>query len=80
MKKETKKTPKDLYLGLLKKNKTIPSKYHYDLNGSKYFEKITQQKEYYPTRKEKEILRKVSKQIPKLFKGKLSFNIEITIL
>ena len=73
MKKETKKTPKDLYLGLLKKNKTIPSKYHYDLNGSKYFEKITQQKEYYPTRKEKEILRKVSKQIPKLFKGKLSF-------
>mgnify|MGYP001169234563 FL=1 len=64
---------KDLIIGLSKKNKTIPSKYHYDLQGSKYFEKITQQKEYYPTRKEKEILRIISKEIPKLFKGKLSF-------
>ena len=63
----------DLISGLSKKNKTIPSKYHYDLQGSKYFEKITKQKEYYPTQKEKEILKKVSKEIPKLFKGKLSF-------
>ena len=63
----------DLISGLSKKKKTIPSKYHYDLQGSKYFEKITQQKEYYPTKKEKEILKKVSKEIPKLFKGKLSF-------
>ena len=44
---------KDLISGLSKKEKTIPSKYHYNLQGSKYFEKITQQKEYYPTRKEK---------------------------
>ena len=36
----------------------------------KYFEKIT---EYYPTRKEKEILKKISKEIPKLFNGKLSY-------
>ena len=64
---------KDLITGLSKKNKRIPSKYHYDLQGSKYFEKITQQKEYYPTRKEKEILKEISKEIPKLFKGKLSF-------
>ena len=64
---------KDLITGLSKKNKRIPSKYHYDLQGSKYFEKITKQKEYYPTRKEKEILNKVKKEIPKLFKGKLSF-------
>ena len=49
---------KDLITGLSKKNKTIPSKYHYDLQGSKYFEKITQQKEYYPTRKEIEIFHK----------------------
>ena len=49
---------KDLIIGLSKKNKRIPSKYHYDLQGSKYFEKITKQKEYYPTRKEKEILKK----------------------
>jgi len=49
---------KDLIIGLSKKNKSIPSKYHYDLQGSKYFEKITKQKEYYPTRKEKEIFKK----------------------
>ena len=64
---------KDLIIGLSKKNKRIPSKYHYDLQGSKYFEKITKQKEYYPTRKEKEILKKISKKIPKLFNGKLSY-------
>ena len=64
---------KDLITGLSKKNKRIPSKYHYDLQGSKYFEKITKQKEYYPTRKEKEILKKISKEMPKLFKGKLSY-------
>ncbi len=63
----------ELIKGLSKKSKIIPSKYHYDYIGSKYFEKITQQNEYYPTRKEKEILKKISKKIPKMFKGKLSF-------
>ena len=63
----------ELKRGFSKRNKTIPSKYHYDYWGSKYFEKITQQKEYYPTRKEKEILKKISKEIPKIFKGDLSF-------
>ena len=63
----------DLIFGLSKKNKTIPSKYHYDLQGSKYFEKITEQKEYYPTRKEKEILGGGAGEIARLFKGKLSF-------
>ena len=64
---------RDLIKGLSKKNKIIPSKYHYDYQGSKYFEKITQQKEYYPTKKEKEILKKIRKEIPKMFKGDLSF-------
>ena len=64
---------KDLIIGLSKKNKTIPSKYHYDYQGSKYFEKITQQKEYYPTNKEIEILNKISTKIPQIFKGDLSF-------
>ena len=73
MKQDTKIFLKELKVGLSKKNKTIPSKFHYDLLGSKYFEKITQQKEYYPTRKEKEILRKLSKKISTLFKGNLSF-------
>ena len=39
---------KELIKGLSKKNKIIPSKYHYDYQGSRYFEKITHQKEYYP--------------------------------
>ena len=73
MKKDKKIFLKELKAGLSKRNKMIPSKFHYDLLGSKYFEKITQQKEYYPTRKEKEILRKLSKKIPSLFKGSLSF-------
>ena len=73
MKKDKKIFLKELKAGLSKKNKMIPSKFHYDLLGSKYFEKITQQKEYYPTRKEKEILRKLSKKISTLFKGNLSF-------
>ena len=57
MKKDKKIFLKELKEGLSKKNKMIPSKFHYDLLGSQYFEKITQQKEYYPTIKEKEILR-----------------------
>ncbi len=73
MKKDKKIFLKELKTGLSKRNKVIPSKFHYDLLGSKYFEKITQQKEYYPTKKEKEILRKLSKKIPSIFKGSLSF-------
>ena len=73
MKKDKKNFLKELKEGLSKKDKIIPSKYHYDLLGSKYFEKITQQKEYYPTRKEKEILRKLSKKTSSFFKGNLSF-------
>ena len=64
---------KELIKGLSKKNKIIPSKYHYDYQGSRYFEKITHQKEYYPTRKEKEILKTISKKLPKMFNGNLSF-------
>ena len=44
---------KELLLNFSKKNKIIPSKFHYDLKGSKYFEKITKTKEYYITRTEK---------------------------
>ncbi len=64
---------RDIIAGLSRKKKIIPSKYHYDYQGSKYFEKITKQKEYYPTRKEKEILKRISKKLPKMFKGNLSF-------
>ena len=47
---------KELKIELSKKNKRIPSKFKYDLNGSKYFEKITKLKEYYVTRTEKKNL------------------------
>ena len=56
-----------------RKKKIIPSKFHYDLKGSKYFEKITKTKEYYVTRVEKEILNKISGQINKFFGNNLTF-------
>ena len=56
-----------------KKNKIIPSKFHYDLQGSKYFEKITKTKEYYITRIEKEILKKIANQINLIFGNNLTF-------
>ena len=56
-----------------KKNKIIPSKFHYDLGGSKYFEKITKTKEYYVTRSEKEILKKIATKINLIFKNNLTY-------
>jgi dimethylhistidine N-methyltransferase len=47
----------DAIAGLTKTPKSIPPKYFYDQTGSRLFEKITQQPEYYPTRCELEILR-----------------------
>ena len=43
--------------GLSKRKKKLSSKWFYDFNGSKLFEKITKLKEYYPTRTEKKILK-----------------------
>ena len=54
---------RDVLKGLLAENKNISSKYFYDDLGSKIFQKITRHKDYYPTRKEIEIL---SKNIPAL--------------
>ena len=50
---EQKSFAKELIINFSKKNKIIPSKFHYDLKGSKYFEKLTKTKEYYVTRIEK---------------------------
>ena len=63
----------EIISSLTKKNKIIPSKFHYNFQGSKYFEKITKTKEYYVTRVEKEILKKISKEIKFLFKENLEF-------
>ena len=64
---------KELTIGFSKKNKKIPSRFHYDLNGSKYFEKITKLKEYYATRTEKKILRQISKEVKNIFDNNLTF-------
>jgi len=63
----------ELIKSFSKKKKIIPSKFHYDLKGSKYFEKITKTKEYYVTRVEKTILNKISGQINKIFGNNLTF-------
>ncbi len=64
---------KELLLSFSKKNKIISSKFHYDLKGSKYFEKITKTKEYYITRTEKKILKNIAKEINSIFGNNLTF-------
>ena len=64
---------KEFLLSFSKKNKIIPSKFHYDLKGSKYFQKIAKTKEYYLTRVEKKILKKISKKINSIFGNNLTF-------
>lgn len=46
----------DAKTGLLHQPRSIPPKYFYDATGSDLFEKICATKEYYPTRREDEIL------------------------
>tara|TARA_Y100000588_G_scaffold375847_1_gene452769 strand:- start:222 stop:1196 length:975 start_codon:yes stop_codon:yes gene_type:complete len=53
----------DATLGLLSQPRSIPPKYFYDARGSNLFEKICETKEYYPTRKEDEILAQYSSPI-----------------
>ena len=72
-KKDRKIFLRELKIGLSQKQKVIPSKFHYDLLGSQYFEKITKQKDYYPTIKEKEILKVISKKINSIFDEDLTF-------
>jgi dimethylhistidine N-methyltransferase len=47
----------DAVRGLAADPKRLPSKYFYDAQGSKLFERICEQPEYYPTRVELEIMR-----------------------
>ncbi|HEX7927347.1 MAG TPA: L-histidine N(alpha)-methyltransferase [bacterium] len=46
----------DVAQGLARTPKSIPPKYFYDATGSDLFERITDTPEYYPTRKEAELL------------------------
>ena len=47
----------DVYSGLSKPRKVLPSKYFYDKRGSELFDRICALDEYYPTRTEIEIIR-----------------------
>ena len=67
------KLEKILQENFSKKNKIIPSKFHYDIQGSRYFEKITKTKEYYITRIEKGILKKIANEINLIFGNNLTF-------
>ncbi|WP_280821077.1 L-histidine N(alpha)-methyltransferase [Pseudaminobacter soli (ex Li et al. 2025)] len=56
----------DVLAGLQARPKRIPSKYFYDIAGSRLFEEITQVPEYYPTRVERGILAENAEAIAKL--------------
>ena len=47
----------DVLSGLSRSQKSLPSKYFYDAEGSRIFDEITELPEYYPTRTEAEIMR-----------------------
>lgn len=54
----------DILTGLCSFPKYIPAKYFYDDEGSRLFQKITQQQEYYLTRTEYSILEKAQNLLP----------------
>jgi len=53
----------ELVAALSARPRRIPSQYFYDARGSKLFEKITEQPEYYPTRAEARLLHRAAPQI-----------------
>ncbi|MEX0618663.1 MAG: L-histidine N(alpha)-methyltransferase [Pseudohongiellaceae bacterium] len=53
----------DVLMGFSAETKHLPSKYFYDSQGSRLFEKITDLEEYYPTACELEILGKIGGRI-----------------
>ncbi|MBK1782893.1 L-histidine N(alpha)-methyltransferase [Prauserella cavernicola] len=54
---------RDVREGLSAPQKWLPSKWFYDARGSELFERITELDEYYPTRCEREILRREAGEI-----------------
>ncbi|MFF5989524.1 L-histidine N(alpha)-methyltransferase [Prauserella flavalba] len=53
----------DVREGLSAARKWLPSKWFYDARGSELFERITELPEYYPTRSEREVLRREAPEI-----------------
>jgi L-histidine N-alpha-methyltransferase len=58
---------RDVFRGFIAEKKYIPSKYFYDSLGSLLFEEICSLPEYYPTRTEMSILRRVAPEIMRSF-------------
>jgi len=56
----------DVLTGLTSQPKELPPKWFYDKHGSDLFERITRLDEYYPTRREREILETRSQEIAAL--------------
>ena len=56
----------DVLLGLARPQKSAPPKYFYDAEGSRLFEAITELAEYYPTRTEIALLRRIAPEIARL--------------
>src|ERR1700732_5169180 len=60
----------DALAGLTATPKSLPPKWFYDAQGSALFEKITELREYYPTRAEREILRARSASVAALTRAR----------
>ena len=67
---EKKDIRQEIVNGLDSDKKKISSKHFYDKKGSELFNEITTLPEYYPTRTEKSILRKLSATVADLIKGR----------
>jgi L-histidine N-alpha-methyltransferase len=59
----------EIIAGLCADQKIISSKYFYNREGSLLFEEITRLEEYYPTRTEKSILRRIAPGLMKQYEG-----------
>ena len=53
----------DVVAGLYRTPKSLPSKHFYDAEGSRLFEAITATAEYYPTRTETALLRRIAPEV-----------------
>src|SRR4051794_22864603 len=62
----------DVLRGLAERQKAVPARWLYDLAGSRLFEEITRQPEYYPTRTETRLLEAHGAEIARLTRSDLA--------
>lgn len=65
--RETAAFRRDMVEGLSQAQKSVPPKWFYDAEGSRLFEAITRLPEYYPTRQEAALLRRVAPDLARRF-------------